>query len=133
MNEQQFHKNVKITYPDDRNQPVVVECYVSEYMQVNVNDPNILRYADENGEIKIEFRIVNRETDSIIRSEVKHVVMEIWFIMEWLNDNSHQLILILFMRIYKAKNILGLLRLILVNRTYHHFKVTHHEQTLLRR
>ena len=77
MNEQQFHKNVKITYPDDRNQPVVVECYVSEYMQVNVNDPNILRYADENGEIKIEFRIVNRETDSIIRSEVKHVVMEI--------------------------------------------------------
>ena len=76
MNEQQFHKNVKITYPNDTAEPVIVECYVNEYMQVNVNDPNILRYADENGEIKIEFRVVNRETDSIIRREVKNIAME---------------------------------------------------------
>ena len=77
MNEQQFHKNVKITYPNDRNEPVVVECYVNEYMQVNVNDPNICRYADENGQVKIELRVVNRETDSIIRREVKNITMEI--------------------------------------------------------
>ena len=77
MNEQQFHKNVKITYPNDRNEPVVVECYVNEYMQVNVNDPNILRYANENGQIKMEFRVLNRETDSIIRCETKNIAMEI--------------------------------------------------------
>ena len=77
MNEQQFHKDVKITYPNDRNEPIVVECYVNEYMQVNVNAPNILRYADENGQIQIEFRVVNRETDSVIRSEVKNIAMEI--------------------------------------------------------
>lgn len=77
MNEQQFHKNVKITYPSDRNEPVVVECYVNEYMQVHVNDPNILRYANENGQIKMEFRVLNRETDSIIRCETKNIAMEI--------------------------------------------------------
>ena len=77
MNEQQFHKNVKITYPSDRNEPVVVECYANEYMQVNVNDPNILRYANENGQIKMEFRVLNRETDSIIRCETKNIAMEI--------------------------------------------------------
>ena len=27
MNEQQFHKNVKITYPNDKNEPIVVEYY----------------------------------------------------------------------------------------------------------
>ena len=77
MNDQQCHKNVKITYPNDRNEPVVVECYVNEYMQVNINDPNILRYADENGQIKMEFCVVNRETNAIIRSEVKNIAMEI--------------------------------------------------------
>ncbi len=77
MNDQQFHKNVKITYPNDRKDPIVVECYVNEYMQVNVNDPNILRYADENGKIKFEFRVVNRETDVIIRREVKNITAEI--------------------------------------------------------
>ncbi|RKU38427.1 hypothetical protein C6496_06345 [Candidatus Poribacteria bacterium] len=77
MNDQQFHKNVKITYPNDRNEPIVVECYVNEYMQVNVNDPNLLHYADESGQIQIEFRVVNRETDSVIRSEVKNITMEI--------------------------------------------------------
>ena len=77
MNDQQFHKNVKITYPSDRTEPVVVECYIGEYMQVNVNDPHILRYADENGEIKIKFHVVDRKTGSTIRSEMKNISMEI--------------------------------------------------------
>ena len=72
-----FHKNVKITYPSDRSTPVVVECYVGEYMNLFVGDPQISQYTDENGEIKIEFRVVDRETDTTILSELKNVTLDL--------------------------------------------------------
>ena len=72
-----FHKNVKITYPSDRSKPVVVECYAGEYMNLFVGDPQISQYTDENGEIKIEFRVVDRETDMTILSELKNVTLDL--------------------------------------------------------
>lgn len=72
-----FHKNVKITYPPDRSKPVVVECYAGEYMNLFVGDPQISQYTDENGEIKIEFRVVDRETDMTILSELKNLTLDL--------------------------------------------------------
>ena len=85
LHEQSFHKNVKITYPSDRTKPVEVECYAGEYMQVNINDPSILRYADEKGEIKFELRVVDRKTGSVVRrdtgnnllNELKNILTDI--------------------------------------------------------
>jgi hypothetical protein len=76
VREQPFHKNVKITYPSDRNKPVVVECYVGEYMNLFVGDPQIAQYADENGDIKIKFHVVDRETGRTVLSELKNVGLD---------------------------------------------------------
>ena len=55
----------------------MVECYVGEYMNLFVGDPQISQYTDENGEIKIEFRVVDRETDTTILSELKNVTLDL--------------------------------------------------------
>ena len=73
MHEQQFHTNVRITYPSDRTEPVVVECYVGEFMQVNLNDPNILRYADKNGKFDIVFKVVNPNTGVVVNEEKQSI------------------------------------------------------------
>ena len=76
VREQQLHKNVKITYPSDRTEPVIVECYVGEYMNLFVGDPQITQYADENGEIKIKFCVVDRKTGSATSSKVMNVALD---------------------------------------------------------
>ena len=73
MHERQFHTNVRITYPIDRTGPVVVECYVGEFMQVNLNDPNILRYADKNGTFNIVFKVINRNTGVVVKEEKQSI------------------------------------------------------------
>lgn len=77
VREQQLHRNVRITYPSDRTEPVEVECYVGEYMNLFVGDPQIAQYTDENGEIKIKFRIVERKTGETIWSELKNVTLDL--------------------------------------------------------
>ena len=77
VREQPFHKNVKITYPADSSKPVVVECYVGEYMNLFGGDPQIAQYTDENGEIKIEFRVIDRSTGETILSELKNVTLDL--------------------------------------------------------
>ena len=77
MRELPFHKNIKIAYPPDRSKPVVVECYLGEYMNLFVGDPQISQYTDENGEIKIEFQVVDRKTDTTILSERKNVTLDL--------------------------------------------------------
>ena len=72
-----FHKNVKITYPSDRTEPVIVECYVGEYMNLFVGDPQITQYADKNGEIKVEFRVVDRKTGDTKWSEAKNIALDL--------------------------------------------------------
>ena len=76
VQEQQYHKNVKITYPSDRSEPIEVECYAGEYMSLFVGDPQILQYADENGKIEIKFRVIERKTGKIISSELQNVTRE---------------------------------------------------------
>ena len=76
VREQPFHKNVKITYPNDRTDPVMVECYVGEYMNLFVGDPQITQYADANGEIKIKFNIIDRKTGKTILSELKNIALD---------------------------------------------------------
>ena len=61
-NERRFHENVTITYPKDNTEPLGIECYVDEPLNIDLNSPYILRYANEKGEIKIEFRVVDRKT-----------------------------------------------------------------------
>ena len=79
LHEQQFHEGVKITYPKDNTTPLVIECYVGEYMCVDLKDANILRYANEKGEIKIEFRTVDRKTGRAVKiwNEVKNMSTDI--------------------------------------------------------
>ena len=77
VREQQLHKNVKITYPNDRTEPLIVECYVGEYMNLFVGDPQITQYADENGEIKVEFRVAERKTGETILSESKNITLDL--------------------------------------------------------
>ncbi len=77
VREQQLHKNVKITYPSDRTEPVEVECYVGEYMSLFVGDPQIAQYTDENGEIKIKFRVVERKTGKTVLSELKNITLDL--------------------------------------------------------
>ena len=77
LRELPFHKNIKIAYPPDRSKPVVVECYLGEYMNLFVGDPQISQYTDENGEIKIEFQVVDRKTDTTILSERKNVTLDL--------------------------------------------------------
>ena len=77
VREQPFHKNVKITYPSDKSKPVVVECYVGEYMNLFVGDPQIAQYADENGEIKIEFLVLDRKTGSTKWREAKNIALDL--------------------------------------------------------
>ena len=77
LREQQLHKNVKITYPSDRTEPVEVECYVGEYMNLFVGDPQIAQYTDENGEIKIKFRVVERKTGKTVLSELKNITLDL--------------------------------------------------------
>lgn len=77
VREQPFHKNVKITYPSDRTDPVIVECYVGEYMNLFVGDPQITQYADANGEIKIEFRVIDRKTGDTTLSEEKNIALDL--------------------------------------------------------
>ena len=79
LHEQQFHEGVKITYPKDNTKPLVIECYVGEFMRVDLKDPNILRYANEKGEIKIEFRVVDRKTGRAVKiwNEVKNIGTDI--------------------------------------------------------
>ena len=72
-----FHKNIKITYPPDRSKPVVVECYVGEYMNLFVGDPQISQYTDENGEIKVEFHVVDRKTGALRWTEAKSVALDL--------------------------------------------------------
>lgn len=77
--EQHYHENVKITYPKDNTEPLVIECYVGEFMSVDFKSPHILRYANEKGEIKIEFRVIDRKTGRAdkIWNEVKNVSTDI--------------------------------------------------------
>lgn len=77
VREQPFHKNVKITYPSDRTDPVIVECYVGEYMNLFVGDPQITQYADANGEIKVEFRVIDRKTGDTTLSEAKNIALDL--------------------------------------------------------
>lgn len=77
VREQQLHKNVKITYPNDRTDPLIVECYVGEYMNLFVGDPQITQYADENGEIKVEFRVVDRKTGDTRCSKATNVALDL--------------------------------------------------------
>lgn len=76
VRERPFHKNVKITYPPDRSKPVVVECYVGEYMNLFAGDPQITQYADANGEIKIKFQVIDRATGKTVLSELKNVALD---------------------------------------------------------
>ena len=79
LHEQHFHENVKITYPKDNTEPLVIECYVGEIMQVDFRSPHILRYANEKGEIKTEFRVVDRKTGRAVKiwNEVKNIGTDI--------------------------------------------------------
>ena len=77
VREQPFHKNVKITYPNDKTDPVIVECYVGEYMNLFVGDPQITQYADANGEIKVEFHVVDRKTGTTKWSEAKNIPLDL--------------------------------------------------------
>ena len=60
--QRRFHENVTITYPKDNTQPLGIECYVGEPVNIDLNSPYILRYANEKGEIRIEFKVVDRKT-----------------------------------------------------------------------
>ena len=79
LHEQHFHENVKITYPKDNTEPLVIECYVGEFMQVDFKSPHILRYANEKGEIKTEFRVIDRKTGRAVKiwNEVKNIGTDI--------------------------------------------------------
>ena len=77
MREQQLHKNVKITYPSNKTDAVIVECYVGEYMNLFVGDPQITQYADANGEIKVEFRVVDRKTGDMRCSKATNVALDL--------------------------------------------------------
>ncbi len=77
VREQQLHKNVKITYPSDKTDPLIVECYVGEYMNLFVGDPQITQYADTNGEIKVEFRVVDRKTGDTRWSKTTNVALDL--------------------------------------------------------
>ena len=74
-NERRFHENVTITYPKDNTEPLGIECYVGEPLNIDLNSPYIRRYANEKGEIKIEFRVVDRKTgrSTKILKEVKNM------------------------------------------------------------
>ena len=79
LHEQHYHENVKITYPKDNTEPLVIECYVDEFMRVDLNSPHILRYANENGEINTKFRVIDRKTGRAVKiwNEVKNVSTDI--------------------------------------------------------
>lgn len=77
VREQQLHKNVKITYPSNRSEPVEVECYVGEFVNIFVGDPQITQYADQNGEIKIVFHGVDRKTGSTKSSDVMNINLDL--------------------------------------------------------
>ena len=68
--QQSYHDNVTITYPNDNTKPIIVECYIREYMCFSLSDPQVTRYANEKGEIKVEFRVVDRRTRRLIKRRV---------------------------------------------------------------
>jgi hypothetical protein len=45
-------------------------------MNLFVGDPQIAQYADENGDIKIKFHVVDRETGRTVLSELKNVGLD---------------------------------------------------------
>lgn len=76
--DKQPHENVKITYPHDRADTIVVEYYADEHCHFNRNDPNLLHYVDENDKINIKTIGIDRKTDKTIFQVVYNKIEDVF-------------------------------------------------------